>query len=163
MAAERAPFVALSTRTSVRTVYDLSHIRTEHSVDCVLQDSHPRSYRHHRQLSSSRFIGESHETMLALTFVLFFIFIFDSRAVGDFRAEFCNRPIARTPRPFGLILRLLIRRAVYRNTFLNAAKEANRTKQWAFKVWARAAKRRFLYGVSVPSGSCPIQHRAPQE
>jgi len=53
--------------------------------------------------------------MLALTFVLFFIFIFifDSRAVGDFRAEFCNKPIARTPRPFGLILRLLIRRAVY--------------------------------------------------
>ena len=82
--------------------------------------------------------------MLALTFVMFFLFLFIKRAVGDFRAEFCDKPIARTPRPFGLILRLLIRRAVYCNLFLNAAKEANRTKQWAFKVWARAAKRRFV-------------------
>ena len=73
---------------------------------------------------------------------LFFYFLF--RAVGDFRAEFCDKPTARTPPPSGLILRLLIHRAVYCNLFLNAAKEANGTKQWAFKVWAREAKRRFF-------------------
>ena len=50
-----------------------------------------------------------------------FIFIFDS---DDFRAEFCNKPIARTPRPFGLILRLLIPRAVYCNRFLKRRKRS---------------------------------------
>ena len=41
-----------------------------------------------------------------------FFFLSRFRAVGDFRAEFRNKPIARTSRPFGMILRLLIHRAV---------------------------------------------------
>ena len=33
----------------------------------------------------------------------------------------------------------------YCRRFLNPAKEANRTTQWAFKVWAREAKRLFVW------------------
>ena len=53
------------------------------------------------------------------------------------------------------MLRLLIRRVVYCRIFLNAAKEANRTKQWAFKVWARAAKRRFV--MALPFHPAPAR------
>jgi hypothetical protein len=101
--------------------------------------------------------------MLALTFVLFFIFIFDSRAVGDFRAEFCNKPIARTPRPFDLILRLLIRRAVYCNLFLKRRKRSKSHEAMGVQSLGPRRETLFCFSVSVPIGSCPIQYRPSQE
>ena len=52
------------------------------------------------------------------------LFLFLIPAVGDFRAEFCDKPIARKSCPFGLILRLLIRRAVYCNPFFKRRKRS---------------------------------------
>ena len=80
---------------------------------------------------------------------------FLARSVGDFRAEFCNKPTARTSRPFGLLLRMLIHRAAYCMQFFNVAKEANYTGQWAFKVRASAAKRRLF--LALPCHPAPAR------
>jgi len=103
--------------------------------------------------------------MLALTFVMFFrfLFLFDSRAVGDFRAEFCDKPIARTPRPFGMMLRLLIRRGVYCNPFFKRRKRSKSHEATGVQSLGPRRETLFCFSVSVPIGSCPIQYRPSQE
>jgi len=90
-----------------------------------------------------------------LTFVFFFLFL-DSRAVGDFRAEFCNKPIARTTRPFGLVLRLLIHRAVCCNPFFKRHKKGKLYEAMRVQSLDLRGETPFCFSASVPSGSCPM-------
>ena len=108
--------------------------------------------------------SENESTVLGINFCFFFFFL-DSRAVGDFRAEFCNKPIARTSRSFGLILRRLIHRAVYCTLFFKRRKKG--TPHEVMRVQSLDLRGEtpapFCFRVSVPSGSCPIQYRRPSK
>ena len=126
------------------TAYSRIHIR---EATDIIASSLPLPFREQRQFS-------------AFTFVFFFFL--DSRAVGDFRAEFCNKPTARTSRPFGPTHLLLIHRVHTAPFFLRRkrSKSHDATRVQSLDLRGETL---FCFSASVPSGSCPIQCRPPQK